>query len=774
MKKSILYSFIAVLIGVLSMPAKISNGCGYYDASFYVYSFVKPSLIKSPSHRPFFFTLLTYFEDWKGSEFAAEENLKEWKNYFKIDGKNEADFKYLIYKSSIKELKALKYGDELTDEMQGNAVVQRLRKKKNTAFLNYLIFAKECEPFAVDREFDWDGTPINVAETKVKTDKIIERGLEKFNTYTDKFIKARYAFQLVRLARYSMDWEKTINLYEELIPQVKDVKTIINYWTREHYAGALYNIGQKTEAAYHFAQIFDKAPSRRMAAFNSFDIRSDKEWQIALDYCENNEEKAALYAVRAIAPFSNAVEEMKSIFDLSPKSSHLEFLLFREIQKFEYELLGATYSARHNDYKRYSEEMVESRKDTKQYLQELINLTREIVGSDATKNPHLWELAQGYLMFMDGDNAAAMEVFDELESKKRKYDKTFNAQLNVFRTAVIVDNIKTVDGEVEAKSGGLISLLESVRPSYWGDSGVSEEANYLLDKLGQLYRKQGDHAKAFLCGKGEFHHLLMKPDLKVVDGLIKLYDRRDNLNAFEKELLKPIFQIGEWTANGREYKKINPDIRNQLLEMKGTILLGKNQLEDAIATFEQLPEAYRNGRKTLEDSWEGPMNSKERFNISDNNPFYIHFNNSPNPSPLAANFNKLELAKQLLAIEKSLETTPKTRAASYLKLGNARFQMSYRGKSWRAIDYAWSVGGGNFMTNEDAIEYLNKAIEIGKEEDRESAAKACFVASACVVDLRKPLQKEYFGKLKDEFSDTEFYEQAIRECTWFQAYVNNN
>jgi hypothetical protein len=97
MKKSILYSFIAVLIGVLSMPAKISNGCGYYDASFYVYSFVKPSLIKSPSHRPFFFTLLTYFEDWKGSEFAAEENLKEWKNYFKIDGKNEADFKYLIY-----------------------------------------------------------------------------------------------------------------------------------------------------------------------------------------------------------------------------------------------------------------------------------------------------------------------------------------------------------------------------------------------------------------------------------------------------------------------------------------------------------------------------------------------------------------------------------------------------------------------------------------------------------------------------------------------------
>ena len=112
MKKSILYSFIAVLIGVLSMPAKISNGCGYYDSSLYVYSLVKPSLIKSPAHRPFFFTLLSYFDEWKGERFAAEENLKEWKSYFKIDGKNEADFKYLIYKSSIKELRALQYGDE--------------------------------------------------------------------------------------------------------------------------------------------------------------------------------------------------------------------------------------------------------------------------------------------------------------------------------------------------------------------------------------------------------------------------------------------------------------------------------------------------------------------------------------------------------------------------------------------------------------------------------------------------------------------------------------
>mgnify|MGYP000271221233 FL=1 len=685
----------------------------------------------------------------------------------------------MIYKSSIKELRALQYGDELTEEMQKNVVAQRLKKKKNTAFLNYLIFAKQCEPFAVNREFDWDGNLMEKGGTQEKSAKLIKKGLEKFNTYSDKFIKARYAFQIIRLARYSMKWEQTISLYEELMPQVKEVKTIINYWTGEHYAGALYNIGRKTEAAYHFAQIFDKAPSRRMAAFKSFDIRSDKEWEIALGFCKNNEEKAALYSVRAIAPYSNATEEMESIFELFPQSQHLEFLLFREIQKFEYELLGATYNERHRDSKRYNynensgEEVVFPRADTKQYLQELIALTEKVIASRRVKNMHHWELARGYLKFINGENKAAIAIFNQIASRRIRYDKTFRTQLEVFKAAAIVDGFEEVNDELEEKAVYLLPLLESVRPDYAGDAGVSEQAHYLLDKMAQLYANQGDYAKAFLCGRGRFYDLLEQPNLKVVEGLLKLYDRKESLKPFEKELTKTIFKVEKWTSNGYEYKEDRIDIRNQLLEMKGTILLGKNQLEAAIATFEQLPDDYKNNQKTIEnDSWEGPNNSKERFNISDNNPFYLYTYNTSSPDAAPANFNKLELAKQLLAIEKSLEKEPSTQAASYLKLGNAHYQMSHYGKSWRAIDYTWSVGGGHFMANDNALEYLKKAIEIGKTGDRESAAKACFVASACVLEDRGDTKNIYFGKLKDEFSDTEFYAQAIQECTWFHAYTN--
>ncbi|MGB0984111.1 MAG: hypothetical protein ACPG19_08730 [Saprospiraceae bacterium] len=775
MKKRILYSFIAVLIGILSMPAKISNGCGFYDSSFYVYSFVKPSLIKSPAHRPFFFTFVSYFSEWKGKEFALKENLKEWQNYFGVDETFQKDITYLIYKSSIGELKAFQNGGISTKSIKQNIIAQKAKKNNNAEFFNYILFAKACEPFAVNRKFGWNGKLINAIESKQKAVELIKRGSEELSNIEDDFLKARYTFQVVRLARYSMDWQKTIDLYKSLMPKVKDVETIINYWTREHYAGALYNMNKKTEAAYHFAQIFDQSLSRRMAAFNSFEIRSDEDWKTALGFCKNNQEKAALYSIRAIDPISNATEEMKTIFELFPKSEHLEFLLFREIQKFEYEFLGANYSGRHNysERKGYFEKSDKNTVSSKESLRELINLTKEIIASKQIKNPHFWELAQGYLTFMNGENEAAMSIFNKISSRRIRYDDTFVAQLKVFKAAVLVDNLDKIDASVEEKVVDLLPLLKNVRPDYWGEMGVSEQANYLLDKLSTLYTKQGDYTKAFLCGKGKFYNLLEQPNLKVVEGLLKLYDRKESLNTFERELTKTIFKVEKWTSNGYEYKEDKVDIRNQLLEMKGTILLGKNQLEAAIATFEKLPDDYKNSQITIENNnWNEPVNSKGRFNISDNNPFYLFTYNTSSPERTPANFNKLELAKQLLAIEESLEKEPATQAASYLKLGNAYYQMSYHGKSWRAIDYTWSVAGGHFMTNDNALEYLKKAIEIGKTEDRESAAKACFVASACILEDKGNTKDVYFGKLKDEFSDTEFYAQAIQECTWFYTYVN--
>ena len=802
MKKYALFTFL--LVGVLAfIPVKTTHSCGYYQMGYYVYSFVSPDLLEDPAHRPFFFTLSHFFEDWKGTAFAKEENLKEWKAFFDNQGK-ESDYDYLIYKSSIKDLERLRDRafDQLSIAAKNNAIIQKLETNNKAGFLDYMIFAKTCEPLATSREFDWNGVPQVNNLAKRNFNYLIEEGLTAFHSCESDFLKMRYAFQIVRLARYAMQWEEVVQRYEALMPEVKNVNSIIRYWTMEHYAGALYNLKKRPEAAYFFSQVFNKCPSRRMAAYQSFSIKTDQEWNSTLALCKNKEEKSGLYALRAINPFGNAVEEMNSIYKLTPKSQQLELLLFREVQKLEYELLGASYAKARKEFKvtTYDYENDKSyvkfpRKASLQYLEELKKLVKTVLADKKAKRPHIWKLAKGYLEFMSGNNRKAAITFDQI-GQRNSYGKAFNYQLEVFKAAVIIDDLEKIDTKTELLADKLSAKLKNIHPqgADYSDSGIAKNADYILDKLAILYQKQNKWGKAFLCHKHSFRDLLVRPDLNVVNDLIDLYDRKNTLNKFEQQLTRQIFFKREWSKKEQQFIYVTPnkDIKNQLIEIKGTILLGANQLDNAIAAFETLPDAYKNQTTPVDPSnWRGPNNSRERFNVSDNDPFHL-YTNSRKKTAAKTTFNKLDIAKRLLKLEKLTKTDPNNAPEYYFQLGNAHFQMSYYGKSWRALDYYWTSAGdteiypnvyetyggfhsrGNqsFRINEIALSYFEEAISLVGDKDSEWGAKACFMASACSNPVDNYGQKYYFKKLKNEYGDTDFYQQVIKECATFAHFTN--
>ena len=775
MRKPIFFATLSFL-AISLIPTNITNGCGFYDYGYYVYTFTNPNIIEEPSYRPFFFTFMYYYDEWKGEEYAITENIKEWKSYFGNQGDDES-YAQFIYKSSLKDIENFRAGKAPSSTLWSNDVVKILQAKKDEAFLDYMVFAKSCEPLAVDRDLDWEGNLQNVEQVKERADQLMEEGLTAFHSCESDFLKMRYTFQIVRLARYSMQWAETIRLYKDLMPEVKNVNSIIRYWTMEHYAGALYNLGKKAEAAYHFAQVFDKCGSRRKAAYRSFEITSDEMWQATLNLCKNNEEKAGLYVLRAIDPFSNTVEEMEAIYEIQPTSPHLELLLVREMQKFEYELLGASYNKRHDEAKftGYNYNTDESfvqfpREDSKQYIKRLVDFAKKLKTSGQVQHPHLWQLAEGYLTFMNGNSKEAMRILNDL-SKNKSLDKHFQSQITVFKAAIEVADFKEMNEANELRALELMPILKNVKPDVWGESNISEQADYLFDKMAMLYQKQGDYAKAYLAKKWGFDNLLYEPNLQVVSGLLDLYDKRTSFNAFEKEFTKPAFYDEEWTDNGVTYVTPNPEIKNQLLEMKGTLLLGDNQFETAIATFKQLPKEYLNQDYTFnQDDWDSPSNSRERFNISNRSPFHLYMNNQSVPVT-DPTFNKLKLSETLLKLEEHVQSGGENLAEAYFMLGNIHFQTSSNGKAWRAKDYAWGYSS-RYNYNENALVYLDKAIETGSKSDREWAAKACFVASACQTKDKVNNQKNYYKMLKEEYSDTEFYEQAIQECSWFLGYVN--
>lgn len=784
-------------LAIVAAPVKMANGCGAGDYGMYVYSFIEPKLLEEPSYRPFFFTFQYYYDEWQGEQISQDENLTEWSAYF--NGKcNNEDLTHVVYKSSIEDLKAVIAG-KTPSNASSNSLYQLMLSNPDAEFLNYMIYAKSCEPYATEkRQFDWWEGTLDVDESYyTDAESLIKKGLAAFSLCKSDFLKLRYAFQIVRMARYAYKWERAIQLYEQLMPEVKQVNSFIQYWTREHYAGALYNAGKKTEANYHFAQIFDQCPSRRMPAYKSFKIKDDAEWSSVLAMCKNADEKAALYAIRAIDPINNGVQEMKEIYKLTPKSKHLNFLLIREIQKLEYELLGADYNhLRKNmshtayDPKTYDAYVDFPRKGSKVYLAELKAFVNKCAKENKIQQLQVWQLAQGYLEFIDGNHDGAMYYFRTLQ--RANYGETFAQQIEIFKAAVEVDQMDKVDAATEKRIAKYVDLLKNREPETWGVSRIDSRANFLLDKMVALYAKSGQRTKAFLCKKHTLHELLSYPDLEVVTGLIALLDKDQagQLNEFEKSLTKPFFyqKRSEWKNEQyvEYYDGLKDDIRNMLIEMKGTAYLAKNELDKAITTYETLPAAYHEQAKFPDDYW--VSNSRERFNLSHVNPFHLYMG-SEKVRNKDKTFNKLKLAKQLKRLQERIKNGEGNPARFNYLLGLLQYNMSYHGKAWRAIDYyktsypgdeisenlyGWSSygdwGNQSFQYNDNALAYLNQAIALATDEDREWAAKACFVAGNCKTRNGADNRKRYWDKLKKEFADTEFYDFAISECDGFQLH----
>lgn len=784
-------------LAILFTPTKMANGCGAGDYGYYVYSFIEPDIIEEPSYRPFFFTFMHFFDDWQGESFSKEENLDEWNEYFSRQVSNDA-IEQVIYKCSIRELDLLLKGT-IGTSAQGNELFDHLKRNPNDEFINYLIYAKSCEPYATTkREFDWDGKLDVDDKYYLNTGYLIEEGLTSFHSCESDFLKLRYAFQIIRMARYSYQWKEAIRLYEDLIPEVKSVSSFIQYWAMEHYAGALFNDGQKSKAAYLFAQIFDKCPSRRFPAYKSFSIKTDEEWRTTLGLCKTNEEQAALYGLRAINPINNATEEMQKIYELNPNSKQLNFLLIREIQKLEYELLGADYNQARKNMKHYAYDPVSydsyvdfPRDGSKQYLKQLLALVQKCVQEKKVQQPQVWQLAEGYLELLGGNHLGAASVFNRLENSNQS--KAFKQQLKVFKAALEVDQLTKIDAATEKKIPEYLALLKNVGPD--GESGISEMANYTLDKLAHLYKQQGEITKGFLCKQLGFHDLLVRPSMVVVDDLLEMHAKLKNgqLSDYEKSLTNDIFYKSEYKYNEEtgEYKPVytglDTEIKDKLIEIKGTIYLGMNDLDNAIATFEKLPAKYHNQAKGPEYWIESSM---ERFNLNHFEPFNLYIG-SERVKNADSKFNKLKLAKQLKKLENDIKNGSGDIGKLYYQLGVAHFNMSSAGKGWRAIDYWQGYNGGkeisenvygydeddwgdqDFLYHEKALSYLTKAAELSS--DKELKAKALFAAGMCRTresvknyDTDKP--NEYWSKLKTNLKDTEFCQQMIRECRYFNWY----
>ena len=231
----------------------------------------------------------------------ADENVREWRARY-CDIPKEEDVREVIYAftpSDFWEMNAAIAANSSTLDpfLRKNTFARYLVRHRCQETVEYLLFAKDCEPYVTKSGNAWAEQDNSLR--KAEMDRLIEKGKTAFMQTQSDYIRLRYAFQIVRLAHYSGQYQRTLDLFDYLMPKIDHDPSAIEFWILGHKAGALAALGRKVEAAYLYVRVFLNCPGKRESAYRSFRINTDEEWAQCLLLCKDDRERATLFAMRA-------------------------------------------------------------------------------------------------------------------------------------------------------------------------------------------------------------------------------------------------------------------------------------------------------------------------------------------------------------------------------------------------------------------------------------------------------------------------------------------
>lgn len=752
-------------------PQSLTGNCSPDAKPFYGYTFLSPEIInKNAAYAPFFLRWGDYYQKiYFDKDIQKDENIKEWIERF--CGQPEYDdVERVVYESNFDDLVQLHEAaldkqkrTPLPYLLSGNTFAEMLALNGCTEVIDYLMFAKKCEPYVIAQGDGWTVQKRD-AETMYT---LINEGMGRFEQTTSHFVRLRYAYQVIRMAHYIGNWAYTEELYNYLIPKI-DLKkpSIIYYWIVGHLAGAMQQMKRYPEAAYRYSIIFRNCPSKRIQAWRSFLIRNDQDWEQTLRLCQKDAEKATLYAMRAGGSHAQFVEDMQQIYDLDPRNQQLDILMVSDVQELEKVILRTAVTDQ-----KYGKAVGDiKRQNADKHLLDLQKFTRQVVREKKVQNLKFWQAMDGYLELLTGDRVGAGLSWNRLEKKldKKKSDKNLFHQLEIWRCLLDIMNLDTISG------GKVDSVAYRVR-SYNIFQQYPNFELFLQDWLSQNYAGTSHPGKAIITAYSPAA-LGYNPNLATLDDLLKLADSNDPI-LLERTMMMDT----------------SPDrIRAQLLELKGAYLLSLGQPEAALATLRKIKPSEE-VRLTRFSPFREKVGEKVHREVYD-----------------TLFLTRRQIVEHILDYEfraKAAAAEDNSVAAWYYYLiGLGYYNMSYFGYEWEVMDYYRSgynqlrlaqgpvfplrnSPDGN-RENTDvslALSYFEKALNAAKNP--EMAARASFMAARCrqkqwfcdpectyrpgskLIPVLPMEYMDYYNLLMTKYSDTKFYSAIVKECKWLEAYA---
>ncbi|THU37099.1 hypothetical protein FAM09_19295 [Niastella caeni] len=748
MKKIFSKKYIITGISSFTLGTGIILACGGDWEPEYNSSFTPEAFVDS-TYRPFFYSeWLFYYGKGHDTEHDSRfnsSNINDWCTYLGIpiaDG--EVSHLQLSASSAAIDSASLYLSGKakaLPSTMQSFQLFKRSNKKL-ASFISYLSLAKKCEAFALSYpKYSWEyETKKNNTDT-VNAIPLNNELLQEFTKTKDDFLKERYWFQLVRSYFFTEPHQQAIDLFEnneKVFP-----KNELYYRAMAYAAGAYYKLKNYSKANYYYSKVYDGCDLLKTVAHFSFHPQEEKDWKATLAMCVNNDEKATLWQMLGIF-YSDEKRAIREIYSLNPRSEKLNLLLSRTINIQEQRYSTWDDGIRTNRFQ------IQSDSTTK----ELSSLVSRIAQAGNTNKPYMWQMAAGYLHMLNGNSKEAATWY-ALAGKKLPGEELPQQQLRLLKIINTIASTTKADSKLEKTILPELEWLKSIQPEAPLRSGTA--FGWIRRTMADRYIKQKEFIKAVCFSNYPAFYV-------------------DNNNV---EAMKSFLNKTNKTPYESLCAKMYTLTLNELVEYQAIDLALQDKIGEAIIKLEslfdgrQLPGNPFNGR--IQDCHDCDHDAVQKIK-----------------------YTRLSLLKKMKDMEDKIKAGNDVYNNAML-VANAHYNITHYGNA-RAFYECRVLGEYHYspytidsafrrpLTDmKQAIKYYTLALTTAKTDEQK--AKCHFMLAKC--ERNEWYNKTMFNNSKYEYGDrqsvdflpwngfkslqqysnTQFYKEAIKECGYFRTYT---
>lgn len=698
------------------------------------------------------------------------------------------------------------------------AIWEKRDSEREKAAEEYIRYARECsKAFEYRSSGSWSYGDILEKGKKKEIKKLVAEGLKAYKRADEEQLQKRYAYQVVRALHYAGRYEEAVKFFDDEL-KGRSPRDEIYYYTLDQVAGCLYSLEEYEDAAHRFLRVFGKSKDRKKSAFNSYDFCLEQGAD-GRSLFKGKEDEAIHIVLQSLRNPGSDLDRIGALYEAegAPSGARIKLLFTRAIYDIEHKAWPKRLA-------RKGERLPRIQELTRSRIARMDSLTRVFRKNSKGDERAFWDLSASYLQFLRGDLDRAEELLakvdraeyqDQKASLSRLYEVFSWKQLDAKKEERLVDMLEEDLLDVNTKG----AITRDLYPS----NGWTSEPDWkyaVLDQVGHLYYKDGDLAKAFLThNRLQNTHELASHTL--VDSLLRFLEKNDG-TPFERLLRKRAIS----DAEGKEPIA-------HLRYVKGSYYLKSAEPKLALTEFQRARRYLENKQDPGEFEWNTVSgwvfsnNTKECFGCPETeimeDSIFLH---EAYPFLEDRPMRIEELAEAMIKLDSMTRKAEewKRKLAHYLR-GNFYYNMTTSGYYRGAL-----TGKGNCCNYEhgerptqyekvlkersgynlfdfnsptlyhglakEALKEYEKVLE--RSENRELNARTLYMMAKCELNimysedwdelkgerltryqgnydggLNKAIleYKSSFDRLHRKYRNTDFYDEIIEECGFFEHYV---